>query len=251
MVPGAEFDGWQWVAFVLVDAGHLLGRLAVPPGHAREPAPRRDHDGHAGVARHARGVGCGRSVALVFLGAADASRRHVDGRAVRRRRRRPHVYFETAARDRHAAPARASTSRRAPARRSGDALRALLELGAKTARLENGDEVPVDAARGRRPLRRAAGREDRDRRRRRRRRVGGRRVDAHRRAGAGRRRPRRRGLRRHGQHQRPARRRGDPGRQRHRAGPDRAGWSRRPRARRRRCSGWPTASRRCSCRSCS
>ena len=56
-------------------------------------------------------------------------------------------------------------------RRSGAAIRALLELGAKEARvLRDGAEmlVPDRAAPGRRSLRRAAGREDRDRRRRRR-----------------------------------------------------------------------------------
>ena len=80
-------------------------------------------------------------VALVFLGAARHGAWH--GRGVRRRGRRPARLLRDRARDRHAAPPRASTSRRGRVGRSSDALRALLELGAKTARLENGDEIPV------------------------------------------------------------------------------------------------------------
>ena len=132
----------------------------------------------------------------------------------------PHVYFETAA----AIVALLLLGKYFEARargRSSHAIRALLELGAKTARLENGEEVPTASLARRRPLRRAPGREDRHRRHRRRRRVGARRVDAHRRAGAGRRRARRRGVRRHAEHVGTARGRGHPGRERHRAGADR------------------------------
>ena len=68
--------------------------------------------------------------------------------------------------------------------RASQAIRALLELGAKDARvLRDGREVlvPVERAPGRRRVRRPPGREDRDRRRRRRGRVGGRPLDADRR----------------------------------------------------------------------
>ena len=41
--------------------------------------------------------------------------------------------------------------------RSAHALRALLRLGAKTARLENGDEIPIGESRRRRPVRRTTG----------------------------------------------------------------------------------------------
>ena len=67
--------------------------------------------------------------------------------------------------------------------RASQAIRALLELGAKDALvIRRGREelVPVERARGRRRVRRSPGREDRDRRRRRRGSVGGRPLDAHR-----------------------------------------------------------------------
>ena len=143
--------------------------------------------------------------------------------------------------------------RRAPTAR-GRAIRALLELGAKEARvLRDGIEmlVPVERAPGRRPLRRPAGREDRHRRRGRGGRVGGRPVDADRRvrAGGGRARattsPARRSTRTAAS---SSARRGSAPTRRSRGSP--ASSSRR-RPARRRCSGWPTASRRCSSPSCS
>ena len=51
------------------------------------------------------------------------------------------------------------------------------------------------------------------------------------------------------QRRRAAGRAGHPGRRRHPAGPDGAAWSRRRRTARPRCSGWPTGSPGCSCRS--
>ena len=104
--------------------------------------------------------------------------------------------------------------------RSSAAITALLELGAKYAMvLRDGVEVRIPAGDlvGRRPLRRAAGREGRHRRPRRRRRLRHRREHAHRRIGSGRGRPRR--SRRRGDHQlgRASRRAGDQGRRRDRA----------------------------------
>ena len=58
------------------------------------------------------------------------------------------------------------------------------------------------------------------------------------------------GHRRHAEQDRQLRLPGDEGRQGHRAGPDRASWSRRRRARRRRSSAWPTRSPATSCRRC-
>ena len=57
------------------------------------------------------------------------------------------------------------------------------------------------------------------------------------------------GGRRDGERRRPAGRAGHPRRRRHPAGPDRPAGRARPRPARRRCSGWPTGSPRCSCRS--
>ncbi len=145
-------DGWEWVAFVLVDAGDLLVRLAVPSRHAGEPAPRRGHDGHAGVAWARPRRGLWSVVALVFL---DASSSGMSGGAD------VHVYFETAAAIITLLLLGKYFEARAR-RRSGDALHALLALGVKTARLESGVEIPIEKLAGRRSVRRAARREDRD-----------------------------------------------------------------------------------------
>ena len=83
------------------DAGDLLGRLAVPPGDAREPPPRRSHDGHARVARHHGGL------ALVGRGAGVPRRnlrRHADDD--RRRWERSARLLRDRRRDHHVAPAR-------------------------------------------------------------------------------------------------------------------------------------------------
>ena len=137
---------------------------------------------------------------------------------------------------------------------ASQAIRKLLELGAREARVvRDGDEVVVaagDVAVGR-PAAGTARRADRGRRRRRGGRVRRRRVDAERRVGAGgegTRRPRGRAAR-----SSPtaccwcARRRSARTRRSRRS----PGWWRRRRRAGRRCSGWPTASRASSRRSCS
>ena len=138
-------------------------------------------------------------------------------------------------------------------RRAGAALTALLELGAKDVAVLDADGARAPragrAARRRRPLRRAPGREGRHRRRRRGRHLRRRPVAADRRVRAGREAARRRGRRRDASTPAAgsscARRRSAP-------------TPRSPRSRgssptrspaRRRCSGSPTASRASSCRS--
>ena len=113
-------------------------------------------------------------VALVFLDATSAG--HADDDRRRRRSERTSTsrpraaiitllllgkYFEARSR-----------------RRSGDALRTLLALGVKTARLESGEEIPIDQLAVGRPVRRATRREDRDRRPRGGGSLRGRRLDA-------------------------------------------------------------------------
>ena len=76
MVPALMFDGLAVDRAGALDAGDLLGRLAVPPGDAREPAPRRGHDGHARVARHHGGVALvGRRARVPRRGVVRACRR--------------------------------------------------------------------------------------------------------------------------------------------------------------------------------
>ncbi len=142
MVPALQFDGWQWVAFVLSTpvilwAGWPFHRAALV--NLRHGAATMDTLISLGtLAAYTWSI-----VALVFLGAAEGGVSmggfFGGGDAAQ-------VYFETAsvivallllgrffeARARH---------------RSSHALRALLELGAKTARLENGSDVPVESLR--------------------------------------------------------------------------------------------------------
>ncbi len=137
--------------------------------------------------------------------------------------------------------------------RAGDALRSLMELGAKqVSLLDDGGErlVPVEDLQRGRPVRGPPRREDRHRRRGRARQVGRRPVPPHRRTGAGRGRSGRRGGRFHGQRLGAPGRARHPGRRRHPAGPDHAAGRGSPAHQGARSSGSRTASRRSSCRSC-
>ena len=147
MVPGLQFSGWQWVAFAL--STPIILWSAWPFHRAtlvnlRHRATTMDTLVSLGtIAAYVWSV-----VALVFLGAADDSMSAgmsmgalFDGGGDG-----PHVYFETAS----AIVALLLLGKYFEARargRSSHALRALLELGARTARLENGDEVPVASLR--------------------------------------------------------------------------------------------------------
>ena len=53
MIPALQFDDWQWLALDARHAGRALGGLAVPPGRLGQPPPRRRHDGHPDLGRHA------------------------------------------------------------------------------------------------------------------------------------------------------------------------------------------------------
>jgi Cu+-exporting ATPase len=140
MVPPLMFDGWQWIAFalstpVILWAGwpfHLATLV-----NLRHGATTMDTLISLGtLAAYGWSV-----VALVFLGAADGG---VAMGGILGGDDAAHVYFETAS----VVVALLLLGRFFEARarrRSGHALRALLELGAKTARLENGDEVPVES----------------------------------------------------------------------------------------------------------
>jgi Cu+-exporting ATPase len=142
MVPPLNFDGWQWVAFVLSTPVILWGgwpfhRAALV--NLRHGATTMDTLVSLGtIAAYSWSV-----VALVFLGAAEGGvamgGAFGGGDAA-------HVYFETASVVVSFLLLGRFFEARAR-RRSGHALRALLELGAKTARLENGAEVPVESLR--------------------------------------------------------------------------------------------------------
>ena len=217
---------WILATPVVFYAGWPFLRSAAAGG-----APRHHDDGHADRARRA-----GR-LRLQRLGRGGG------------RRRRPLLRHRRG--DRDADPAWVRRWRRGRARHAGDAARTLLERGAKEATvLEPAGErrVPIEELRPGSVVVVAAGREDPRGRRRAGGDVVGGPLAAHRRVGAGRRRPR--GARS------SARRSTGPGgwssssprSGRTRSWPRSSDCSRRHRARRRRSSGSPTASRRSSSR---
>ena len=142
MVPALMFDGWQWVA----------GALATPvvfwcgwPYHRatwtnlRHGAVTMDTLVTVGtVAAWAWSV-----VALLFLDAGAAGMSEMAGT---QSTSGAHVYFETATVVTALLLLGKYFETRAK-RRSSGALRALLELGARNARLESGEEIPVDELR--------------------------------------------------------------------------------------------------------
>jgi Cu+-exporting ATPase len=144
MVPPLMFDGWQWVAFVLATpvilwAGWPFHRYALAA--LRHRTTTMDTLVSIGtLAAYGWSV-----VALVFLGAADHDGGMSFG-ALLSGDGEIHVYFETGAAIITLLLLGRFFEARAR-RRSSHALRALLELGAKTARLENGAEVPVTSLR--------------------------------------------------------------------------------------------------------
>jgi Cu+-exporting ATPase len=143
MVPALQFSGWEWVAFAL--STPVILWAAWPFHHAtlvnlRHGATTMDTLVSLGtIAAYLWSV-----VALVFLSAGEQGMSM--GAAFGGAGDGPHVYFETAS----AIVALLLLGKYFEARargRSSYSIRALLELGAKTARLDNGDEVPVSSLR--------------------------------------------------------------------------------------------------------
>ena len=137
MVPALQFDGWQWFAFVVATpvifwAGWPFHRAALV--NLRHGAVTMD----TLVSLGTTAAWVWSVVALVFLDSASSGMESMgggtDGGA--------HVYFETGAAIVTLILLGKYFEARARSRSSG-ALRSLLALGAKTARLENGDEIPV------------------------------------------------------------------------------------------------------------
>jgi P-type Cu+ transporter len=137
MVPAWMFDGWQWVAWALATpvvlySGREFHRNAWI--NLRHGQVTMDTLVSLGTS-----VAYGWSVvALVFLGAGtfhEGMRLNVAGL--------PEVYFETAAAIITAILLGRFFEHRAKGR-SSQAIRRLVELGAKTATLEDGREIPVD-----------------------------------------------------------------------------------------------------------
>jgi Cu+-exporting ATPase len=140
MVPPLMFDGWQWVAFALATPVILWGGW---PFHRYALAAFRQRTTTMDtlVSIGTLTAYLWSVVALVFLGAGEHGGGMSFG-ALFSGDGEVHVYFETGA----AIVTLLLLGRYFEARarrRSSHALRALLELGAKTATLENGDQIPV------------------------------------------------------------------------------------------------------------
>ena len=138
MVPAFMFAGWQWVAFALATPVVFWSGA----GFHRAAAVNLRY----GTATMDTLVSLGTlaawgwsTVALVFLGAADTA--HA-GMASMTADDTAHVYFETAAVIITLILVGRYLEARAR-RRAGDAIRALADLGARTARLVDGSEIPV------------------------------------------------------------------------------------------------------------
>ena len=137
MVPPLQFDGWQWLAFaiatpVVVGSGWIFHRVAI--ANLRHGAVTMDTLVSLGTAA----AYAWSAVAVLFLDAAEPSANGARGMNADV----PATYFETAA----VIITLILLGRWFEARargRAGAALRALLALGAKTATLENGDEIPI------------------------------------------------------------------------------------------------------------
>ena len=195
MIPALQFDSWQWLALQLATpvvfwAGWPFHRAAWQ--NLRHGAATMDTLISVGTL-----AAWGWSVvALFFLGAGDPDMRmpfELITRARRRQRRR------STSRSPPSSPpscSPAATSRRAPsaapAPRCGRCSSSARRTSPCSTPTAASGASPIDAARGRRPLRRPAGREDRDRRHRRGGPLGRRPVAADRRVGARREAPRRR-----------------------------------------------------------
>ena len=169
MVPALQFDYWQWLSLTLAAPVVVWGGLAVPPGRLGQPAPRRRHHGHAGLARHAGRV---RLVALrAVLGTAgEPGMTHPFELTIERTDGAGNIYLEAAAGVTTFILAGRYFEARSK-RRAGAALRALLELGRQGRRGaprrrarcgSRSSELAVGDA-----VRRPPRREDRHRRRRR------------------------------------------------------------------------------------
>ena len=144
MIPALMFHNWQWVAFVLTTPVVLFSGW----GFHRAAAINLRH----GTATMDTLVSMGTlaawlwsTIALVFLGAADASTGSMGSMPGMGgdTPTTPHVYFETAGVIITLILLGKWFEARAR-RRSGDAIRRLAELGARTARLEDGTEIPLE-----------------------------------------------------------------------------------------------------------
>ena len=249
MIPALQFTYWQWACLALASPVVVWGAW---PFHraayvnARHGATTMDTLISIGVS-----AAYLYSLWALFLGGAGMTGMTMTGSVLSPSDDLvPHIYLETAA----AVTVFVLLGRYLEARAkrsSGEALRALLDMGAKEVAVLRGGveqriaiaDLLVDEEFVVRP-----GREGRHGRHGRVRHVGDRRLDAHRRARAGRGRPRGRGRGRHDQRRAAAWSCAPRGSGPTRSWPRWPAWSPRRRPARPRSSAWPTGCRRCSSR---
>jgi Cu+-exporting ATPase len=145
MVPALQFDGWAWVVFALTTPVVLwsgLGFHRAALMNARHATATMDTLVSIGTLS----AYLWSAVALVFLDAGSSDGMDMagmPGMADAGSSGEAHVYFETAAVIVTLILLGKWFEARAK-QRSGEAIRALAELGARTARLEDGTEISVD-----------------------------------------------------------------------------------------------------------
>ena len=145
MATPLQVDGWQWLSLALATPVVVWGALRLPPGRPDQPAARRRDHGHAGLVGTLAAFGWS-LYALVVGDAGMIGMRHPFDLSIARGSGTDSIYLEVAA----GVPVFILAGRYAEARakrRSGAALRALLQLGAKdVAVLRDGAEtrVPVE-----------------------------------------------------------------------------------------------------------
>jgi P-type Cu+ transporter len=142
MIPALQFDGWAWVAFALTTpvvfvSGIGFHRAALL--NARHGAATMDTLVSIGTLA----AYLWSTVALFFLGAGDSTMDMSMAGMGDPATGDAHVYFETAAVIITLILLGKWFEARAK-RRSGEAIRALADLGARTATLEDGTEIAVD-----------------------------------------------------------------------------------------------------------
>ena len=153
MVPALQFDYWQWLSLTLATPVVDLGRLAVPPGRLDQPAARRGRR-WTPWSRSASLAAFGWSLYALFLGDAGDARHDAPVRADARPRRRRRQDLPRGRRRRHRCSCwPAATSRPGPSARPAPRCARCWSSAPRTSpccATAPRSAVPVDRAAGRR-----------------------------------------------------------------------------------------------------
>ena len=250
MVPAWQFTNWQWLSLTLAAPVVVWGAWPFHRAALGQPAPRRRDHGHPDLGRHPAPRSPGRCRRCSSAPPGEPGMTHPFELTVRAERRRAATSTSRSPPGSPCSSWPAATSRSGPSGRPAPPCAPCCDLGAKdVAVLRDGTEIriPVDqlvvgdvfVVRPGEKIATDGVVVDGQLRRRR--------LDAHRRVGAGRGRPRRRRGRRDRQRRRAAAWSAPPGSAPTPSWRRWPGWSRTPRPARPRCSAWPTGSPASSC----